>query len=319
MINKIKGYIVGSSSYITIINWLDNVQVKDGSISLFQIIKTFFNNIKNDEILDRGNAVAFSFTLSVFPAILFMFTLIPYIPIYNLDDRIMEFLQHVMPHSIYEVAYSTIDDIVNKPRGGLLSFGFVLALYMATNGMMSLMKAFNQCYKTVERRSVIKAWAIAVSLTLMLAFVLFLAIFLLIIARQLLHSFHDYGLLEEEYILQMIVGVRFFVLFMMFLIAISSIYYMAPSITRRWSFFSPGSVLATLLSILVSAGFSLYINSFATYNKLYGSIGAFIALMIWLSMLSVIMLLGFELNASIDQALHQARRERLKRTKVLVA
>ena len=272
--------------------------------------------MQNDEIVTRANGVAFNFTLAIFPAIIFIFTLIPYIQIDSLpdlDQQIMDFLEGWMPSSMFDVASSTIEDIISNRRGGLLSFGFLFSLFLATNGMMSLMKAFNKCYRTVESRSFFQSRFIATSLTFMLAIVLFIAMFLLVIGQQVIDFLQAAPWIDvDSYVFILVFALRFIVLFFIFVVAISSIYYLAPAIHDRWQFFSPGSLTAAFLSLIVTFGFTFYINNFGTYNKFYGSIGVLIALMIWLSLLSVIMLIGFEINASIDKSSRQSRLARVK-------
>ena len=302
MKKKIEDSITRSRWYNAIVGALKKIRIEKRDISAYDILIVFIRKVKKDEIVERANSVAFNFTLAIFPAIIFLFTLIPYIhypP--NLDVRILRFLQDVMPYSLYEAAASTIEDIVSKPRGGLLSLGFILALYLATNGMSSLMRAFNKCYKTVDKRSFIKTKLIATALTFTLAFELFFAIILLIVGQFFITMLDEYMQIKD-YLVHLIVILRFIVVFIVFLTGISCIYYLAPAVDNRWRFFSFGSFVATLLSLGVSYGFSIYINNFAMYNKLYGSIGALIAMMVWLSILSMVLLLGFEINASIDQA-----------------
>jgi membrane protein len=309
MKKKAINYILASTVYEKAVCLLKNIRFKNRTLSLYSILKAFIEKARKDAIFERANSVSFSFTLAIFPAILFIFTLIPYIPISNLSGRIMDFMAETMPASMYEVASSTIEDIISIPRGGLLSFGFIFALYMSTTGMSSLMDAFNRGYKTVESRGLIKTKLIATSLTVMLALVLVLTIVLLIVGMQMLKIINETGFFAEEYNFFMINILQIFSVFFMFLIAISTIYYFAPCIAEKWKFISPGSFMASILSVLASYGFSYYINNFGTYNKLYGSIGALIALMIWISMLSLIILLGFELNAAIDTAKMRAEKK----------
>lgn len=318
MKQKIEKSIIQSKWYNAFLGALKKIRIEKRDISAYDILIVFVRKVKKDEIVERANSVAFNFTLAIFPAIIFLFTLIPYIhypP--HLDMRIMKFLQDVMPYSLYEAAASTIEDIVSKPRGGLLSLGFILALYLATNGMSSLMRAFNKCYRTVDKRSFIKTKLIATVLTFTLAFELFFAIILLIVGQFFITMLDEYMQIKD-YVVHLIVVLRFIVIFIVFLTGISCIYYLAPAVHNRWRFFSFGSFVATLLSLGVSYGFSLYINNFAMYNKLYGSIGALIAMMVWLSILSMVLLLGFEINASIDQATKEKadKKDKIRRREV---
>ncbi|MBA4146314.1 MAG: hypothetical protein C0523_11150, partial [Cytophaga sp.] len=134
-------------------SWMKRIRFKSHhNLSLYRFVKIFIHNIQEDEIMDRANGVAYNFILAIFPTIIFLFTLIPYITPYFPEittQSIMEFLSELMPPSMYEVISSTVLDIVNNQRGGLLTFGFIFALYLATNGMMALMRAFNACYRTV--------------------------------------------------------------------------------------------------------------------------------------------------------------------------
>ena len=138
---------------------------------------------------------------------------------------------------------------------------------------------------------------------------LFVSIILLTVGSLVLKYMKEEGLMAENFEFYSIFVLKFLVLFILFLFTISIIYYFAPALHNRWKFISIGSVCATLLSLLVSYIFSSYITSFGTYNKLYGSIGAMIALMVWIYLISVILLIGFEINASIDQAAQQQEEE----------
>ncbi len=181
--------------------WLSGIKLRDGETPLWLVAKKLIIEIEKDDIVPSANAVAFSFTLSVFPALIFLFTLIPYIPVADLDKKILELLGQVLPASIYKELSATIVDIVSRPRSGLLSLGFVLAFYAATNGTMSLMGAFNRAYRTIDRRSFIKTRLIATGLTSMLVFALVIAVVVVIIGNVVLGWLvrHDiWGLLNDD-------------------------------------------------------------------------------------------------------------------------
>lgn len=294
--------------YVRLVALLRCTKLTDVPVSLYSIVLLYIENIKKDDIFGRASGVAFDFTLAIFPAIIFLFTLVPFvsgfIAISNLDwqMQIMGFMHDVMPSSMYDAAASTIVDIISKQRGGLLTFGFLFAFFMATFGILSLMQAFNRCYRTVERRGFLKTRLIASGLTIMLAFVLLVAVLFLVVGQLVLDHFQEIGILNDNFLLFTLIVLRFLVVFLIFYLAISFIYYFAPAVTDRWQFFSTGSLMASLLSLSISFAFSFYITNFATYNKIYGSIGALMGLMIWLYLLSVVVLLGFELNATIDKA-----------------
>jgi len=304
---RIKDFIFSHHYFGLLKRFLKSIRFHKSQITLFDIIKIFIHKIQQDDILERSSAVAFSFTLAIFPAIIFIFTLIPYFDIPNLDVQIMQFLQDWLPPSMYSAVSSTIEDIISRPRGGLLSFGFFFAIFLATNGMIALIKAFNSCYKTVENRGFFKTRFIATGLTAMLGFMFIFAVVLIIIGQLVIDGIMEFGLLTDDFLIYLILFTRFVVMFIVFFLGISGIYYFAPAIKYRWSFFSVGALISTLLSLTVTYGFSYYISSFGTYNKFYGSIGALIAMMIWLYLLSITMLVGYEINASVHKIKMEVR------------
>jgi len=306
-------------------HWMKRIRFKrHHNLTLYRFIKIFFHNIQEDEIMDRANSVAYNFILAIFPTIIFLFTLIPYITPYFSEintQSIMEFLGELMPLSMYEVIAGTVLDIVNNQRGGLLTFGFIFAMFLATNGMMALMRAFNACYRTVEKRNAFRMRITATGLTFMMSFCLFLAIILLVVGQfainYLTDNIHEFSSFNvDSYTIYFIFSLRFVVLLLVFFIAISFIYYFGPGVHYNWNFFSIGSLLAAFACLGISYGFSFYVTNFATYNKVYGSIGVLIALMIWVQLLTTVLLFGYEINASLHygnkiQALDLARKSKI--------
>ncbi len=306
MKNRFVDFIANNILINKLIFFLKEIRFRGGKISLYFILKTFVNKVRQDELLERANAVAFSFTVAIFPAILFLFTLIPFIHqfIPSVDiEGIMTFMGQILPPHMNSVIESTVYDIVSHSRGDLLTVGFVLSLFLATNGTMSLLTAFNSRYKSAHPRSYLKTRLVATWLTLVLAFVVISSIILLVVGEFAVsylieHSPVDIGNLT----IYALLFTRFLVLFLVFWLAISSLFYFGPEVHSNWSFFSYGSLIATILSLIASYTFSEYIARFGTYNKLYGSIGVMIALMIWIMILSIILLVCYELNAAVHHA-----------------
>ncbi len=280
---------------------LDRIVVGKHRTSLYDLLKIFLISLTKDDILERAKAITYNFTLAIFPGIIFLFTLIPYFPIPNLQDTIMGFFEELDLVMIEQVR-STVEDIVSKPRGDLLSFGVIFAVYLATNGMLSLITNFNYFYKTKFTRGFFKNYLVAFVLTVLLILIMTLAMGLLIGGQLVLDFLLDIGILNQDFLFILIISLRFVILFIIFQLMISIIYYLGPSVEERWHFMNTGSVIATLLCIGSSYLFSYYLTNFASYNKFYGSIGAVIAFMIWLYLLSVILLLGFVINVTIDRA-----------------
>lgn len=282
--------------------FLVRTKVLNGSVSLFEVLSLLFEKIVLFNIDQRATAVAFNFTLAVFPAILFLFTLIPYIPIAHLDEQIMVFLYDFMPRGLYREAEETIRNIVSLKQGGVLSFGFILALVAATNGMSALMTAFDIAYKARETRGYFQAKGVAFLLTMLLSFVLFLAVVLLILGGFITTFMEQRAWLNADLVIFVFNVLRYLVVFACFVVAVSLIYHFAPNLEVKWRFFNAGALVASALIIASSYGFSFYLSNFSSYNKLYGSIGTFIALMLWFYLIALLLIVGFELNVSIENA-----------------
>jgi membrane protein len=305
MKNKILSLIFKNKHYLRLVAFLQKIKLGKDKIGLYDAIVIFVTKMSNDEILDRANGVAFSFTMAIFPAIIFLFTLTPFIQTFFpelTNAEIIGFLENILPANLYETAETTILDIIGKPRGGLLSFGFILTLILSTNGMASLMGAFNACYKTIETRGFLSLRLTATGLIIILSVSFISSIALLIVGQQLLTDSEIRSIINDTISVDLLFILRFFVLYIIFQFAISSIYYFAPAIHEKWHFLSLGSVFSSLAIIIASFGFSYYVNNFGNYNKLYGSIGVLLVFMLWLFIISLILLVGFEMNAAIHKA-----------------
>ncbi|WP_242926922.1 YihY/virulence factor BrkB family protein [Pontibacter vulgaris] len=296
-------YLKRRRTYRKFIVFLKRWRFSNGRYSVYDVVDVLLGELRLDSITKRASYMAFNFTLAIFPSIIFLFTLIPYIPSVlsmDLSASILNFIGDFMPEEMYAATYSTIEDIVNKPRGGLLSFGFLFALILSTNGIMSLMDAFDKKYHTFYKRSYLRKRMIATLLTVALAFILFLAVAAIFFGQWILDVLVFYEVVTESYTYALIVILKYVAIVFLFMLATSLIYYYVPAIQDKWPFISAGAVVATGLIFLVSMIFSMYISAFDTYNKFYGSIGALIGLMIWLDFVSMILILGFEINVSID-------------------
>lgn len=285
-----------------LVEWLRTTMVFRESVSLYDILASIRKNNRRYDIDQRASAVAYSLTLASFPGLIFLFTLVPYIPIDNLDDQILEIMREVAPSGIYRDARQTIVDIISKPRGGVLSLGFIFTLVASTNGMMSLMRSFDMVYEDQESRGFLAKRGVALLLTVILVAAMFLLILLLIVGDAVKGIVSDWHIIRDSWIVSSLSISRYMVSFGVLMLAISIIYRFAPSKGKQYSFVNTGSVIAAVLILLATYGFSFYLSRFGSYNKLYGSIGTMIALMIWFYLLALLLIFGFEINAGITAA-----------------
>lgn len=268
-------------------------------LPLYDVVIFFFRGINQSSLISRANSLSFTFLLGIFPAILFFFTLIPYIPIENLHITILETLKNALPEHTYTTVKDTIEGIVQQHNGGLLSFGFLFSLYFSSNGMLGVMKAFNRTSHTIETRSFFKIRFVSVILVLLVTTLLIISASSLVGTSIFLNYLADKQVIKSDFTYILINIAKWFIILIMSFTAISFIYYMAPANRKNFRFISAGSTLATILSFIFIIGFNYYIDSFAQYNKLYGSIGTLIILMLWINLNAIVLLIGFELNASI--------------------
>ena len=270
-------------------------------LSIYDVTRFFWKGLIEGAITTRASSLAFNFFLAFFPSIIVFLTLIPYIPVIGLQENLMELLSAVLPPSTNKITFQALDDIINNPRGDLLSIGFILALYFATNGINSLIEAFNASYHIREVRPLIKQRILSLGLTLLLSIMLIIAISSIIFGKSAINYLTDYELISNN-AGELILYGKWLIILVMLFIGISILFHLGPSIRYKWKLVTPGSILATLGIIITSVGFNYYINNFSQYNKIYGSIGTLMIILIWMYFNSIILLTGFELNASISNA-----------------
>jgi membrane protein len=271
-------------------------------VPLYDVTRFFWSGITKGSIGLRASAFSFNFFLSLFPAIIFFFTIIPYIPIPHFQDTLMKTMQDLIPDMAFKTVESTLTDVIKQPHGGLLSLGFVLAMYFSTNGINSLILAFNQSIHQQETRPWHIQQLVSILLVVIISVIIIIAIGLITIGPPVLRFLVEYGFIKNNITFYIIGFIRWLVIIGMFLFAFSFLYYLAPAGRNKFRFISAGSTLSTILTIAASVAFNYYVNNFSKYNTLYGSIGTLMIIMIWINFNAFVVIIGFELNASIRGA-----------------
>jgi membrane protein len=297
-VNKILRRIILKAKKIT-------VPFFDG-LPLYDVTLFFWKGLYDGAITTRASAIAFNFILSVFPTIIFLFTLIPYIPIEHFQVQLLALIQSVLPDNAFVAVQGTIRDIVTRPRGNLLSFGFLMAFIFSTNGLVSIMVAFNGTIHAIETRGIVSLYAIAFGLSMILTSLTTLSVGLITASEHVMAVLLAKHYIRLNYLYYMLIGGKWLVILLLFFFAFAFLFYFAPARKMKFRFISAGGTLATVLSVLTSVGFSFYINNFGKYNTLYGSIGTLVVVMLWFYFMALSLLIGFELNASIWSAQSKA-------------
>lgn len=268
-------------------------------LPLYDVAVFFIKGINEGFLTSRASAVSFNFFLAIFPTLLFLFTIIPFIPITDFQPTLLGFIRDLIPTSAYETVRETVEDIVTRHHGGLLSLGFILSLYFSTNGVNSLIEGFNSTYHTIETRPWLKQRLISLVLVLIFSFLLVIAIGLMVSGEIVVSILLPESIEKSGFYVLLIGLLRWTVIVAAIFFAISFLYYLAPAKRRHFRFISAGSSMATLMIVLTMLGFNWYVDNFSRYNLLYGSIGTLLIVLLWIYFNSFSLLIGFELNASI--------------------
>ncbi len=302
------------------VRWTKNTSIigLDG-VPIFNVVKFIFDEAKDDSIITRANSMTFSFFIALFPSIIFLFTLLPLIPTiaeYTLDVR--ESVRGLLPETSEEYIFTIVEDIVARPRSGLLSFGLVLAIFFASNGMLSMISGFEKIdhRTTFRRRNWIKKRIVAVGLTIVVS-TLFIISSALIVLGHVIINYLDLLFELDNWAILGFGALRWLIIILLIYNIVAIIYRYAPPVRRRFSYFSVGTNIATFLIIAVSVGFSYFVSNFGRYNELYGSIGALIVTLLWFNLICFILLVGFEINASIAVNRDLIQLSKMEENKVL--
>lgn len=268
--------------------------------SIYDVFSFLFKEFQRDAINIRAGSVAFSFLLSLFPALMVVFGLIPFIPVQSFRETLLTSIQDVLPHNVYLIINTTIVDIINNQRGSVLSIGVILALYYTSRGVIGLINSFDKVYPSFRQRNFWSKSLVSLKITVLLILLLILSVVFIVAGGSIIQYVMNRLGVTGDSVYFFLASIKWLIIILLFYFSISMIYYYGPAMHTRLRFFSAGSTVATFLSIITSLLFSYFINNFSTYNKLYGSIGTLIVIMLWLYYNSLVLLIGFELNASIE-------------------
>ena len=272
-----------------------------GGVGFVEIAKRTFNEVLNDDCLGRAAQLAYYFLFALFPFLLFLTTLLGYIPVPNLLDNIMDLLAQALPREALGLVQEHLRVLVSQPRGGLLSFGIIAALWTSSSAILAITAGLNRAYDVEESRPWWKVRIAALLLTIALSLFVIAATGLLIFGPQLGTWLASSVGLGDLFSLVWNVA-RWAIILSFLIIALAALYYFAPDVQQKWRWITPGSVCAVGGWIIASLGFSYYVNNFGSYNATYGSIGAVIVLLTWMYVTGFVILVGGELNSEIEHA-----------------
>ena len=269
-------------------------------LSLYDLVEMYLIGIMKGALTSRAGGIAFSFFMALFPFLLFILTLIPFVPIEGFQEGFLNSIQDLLPPNTGAVVNDVIEDIAINRYGGLLSFGFIASIFLMTNGVNAVLGGFEYSYhiKEKEMRNVIRQYFISMGMAIMLSVVLLITVAINVYFALAIDDLKTFGWLEDDVFWIQLGHLMFFV--SLLFVSVSFLYKFGTKKSTSQTYL-PGAVLTTLLSIVMFKLFAIYVLKFATYNELYGSIGTLLVLMLFVWLNAIILLLGFELNVSINR------------------
>jgi membrane protein len=280
-------------------------------VPIYDVAVFVINESKRFDLVSRSNSIAYSFFLALFPTIIVIFTMVPYFSDYILSffgfttSHFLEVVQteikQVLPgeQGVGAQLYDTIEALATQPRTDLLSIGFVLAIFFASNGMLAMMRSFDKSHlKAFKNRNFLQNRLIAILLTIIIGMLSISSVLLIILGRNMIDYLGGF-VSSDTFSVVAVLLLRWVAILGLVYFGIGMIYRYGAATYRRFSLFSPGTTLATSLSVLSSLIFSFYVDNYGAYSKIYGPIGTIIVVMLWIQLNAFAILVGFELNASI--------------------
>lgn len=267
-------------------------------LSLYDILEMYITGIFKGAFSYRASSIAFSFFMALFPFALFILNLIPYIPLENFQEDFLRFIDNGVPPNTYYAIEAIVKDIMETSHQGLLSSGFILSILLMTNGVNAILGGFEMSTHITITRTFFKQYFISLAISLVLSFILIITVAAIVIAEVIIQKINIYGYITNVALIE---WSRYGFIILMILITTSILYKFGAKETAKISFISYGAVFTTVLIILSSYIFGIYVEKFARYNELYGSIGTLLVLMFYIWINCMVLLLGFELNATISK------------------
>ena len=268
-------------------------------LSLYDLLEIYIIGIVEGAITYRAGAVAFSFFMALFPFALFILNLIPYIPIDGFQQDFLKFLEDSVPPNTYEAIASIINDILNNSYQGLLSSGFLLSIFLMANGLNAILGGFESSHHVIIKRGFLRQYMVALGMSVVLSLLLLVTVATTVIFEVFIQTTKLDNVFSDS--IHIIELSRYGFLMLMILITSSILLKFGTKESKKTSFISIGSVFTTILIILSSYIFGIWVVKFSQYNELYGSIGTLLIMMFYIWLNCMVLLLGFELNTSISR------------------
>lgn len=269
----------------------------------YDVLVYFERGFTKGYLTDRAAAVAYNVFMALFPAVMVLFTLIPYLPLEGVEEMMVESIEQLVPQNIAGKVVNTIDEIMSHQHGTLMSIGIIMAFYFSSGAIRAFFRGFAMSVNNTGKLSMVNMYGGGMLTTLIMVVLLLTSLVLIIVGNNYLPLFFNNIHFYNTFIITLIEIGRWLLTVFVLLVAIAVLYYFGnPNKDRKFRLFTPGTIMFTLLFIIGTIGFNYYITNFSNYNALYGSIGGIIIFLLWIYVNCIIVLIGYELDASIFQA-----------------
>ena len=268
-------------------------------LSLYDLLELYFIGIMEGALSYRAGAIAFSFFMALFPFALFILNLIPYIPIEGFQEDFMQFVSEGVPPKTYDAIATIINDILHNSHSGLLSSGFLLSIFLMANGLNAILGGFETSHHVIIKRGFFRQYFVALGMSLLLSMLLLVTVAMIVVFEVFIQKTIIQDVLSDR--IPLIILGRYTFIILMILLTTSILFKFGIKHDKNRKFISIGSVFTTILIILSSYGFGIWVVEFSKYNQLYGSIGTLLIMMFYIWINCMVLLLGFELDASINK------------------
>jgi membrane protein len=305
MLERIRRRILFSRAFRRLVRWGRRIVLPgfDG-FSLYEIARLFFRALVQGDLVTRASAISFKLFVAFFPAVIVLLTIIPFVPVPSAQDSLLHSMQDLVPPEVFKFVQSTLQDLIVRPHGALLSFSFVGGVYLASNSVDAILNGFRGSSNLTSWHSPVKQRLLSVGLLFVLATLLIVALPVLTASGWFIRFLDERNLITSGLQVVALHAARWLISGSLLLLSISLLYYAGIPGRRRFRLFTPGALMTVVLVAVLSQLLAFFFRHFTDYNALYGSIGAILAVQLWLYSNMIVILIGFELNVSISRARH---------------
>lgn len=271
-----------------------------GGLTLYQVVQFLMTGLQKGRITIRASAISFRILLAFPPLLIVLLSLIPFVPIENFQENLFSYISRIMPLDAFYMVEQTLDDLIHQKKQTLISVSFLLTIIYATNAFIGLLEGFSHSYHLDKTYGIFIRYSRALGLMVVFSLAVVIGVALITFSGPVLRYLQELNIIGGSIVVLALEVGKWIIVVFLFEVAVSLLY--RAGLSGKWRAINPGASFATVGMIVVSLLFAWYVNNFGNYNKLYGSVGTLLVAMLWLYFNTIVLLIGFEINATISLA-----------------